>query len=91
MNRTQYAAFISYSHADARWAAWLQSRLERYRVPRHLVGQHGSRGVVPQRLGRCFRDRSELSAGNHLADALKDALRRSRALIVLCSPGAARP
>jgi eukaryotic-like serine/threonine-protein kinase len=89
MNQTQYAAFISYSHADSRWAAWLQSRLERYRVPRHLVGQRGSRGPVPSRLGRCFRDRSELSAGNHLADALKDALRRSRALIVLCSPGAA--
>lgn len=32
----RFAAFISYSHADAELAAKLQRQLERYRLPRHV-------------------------------------------------------
>jgi hypothetical protein len=35
----KYWAFISYSHADVAWSAWLHKTLERYRVPRQLVGR----------------------------------------------------
>jgi eukaryotic-like serine/threonine-protein kinase len=89
MSDTQYAAFISYNHADARWAAWLQTRIERYRVPSHLVGRPGPNGAVSKKIGRCFRDRSELPAGSSLSEALQLALRQSRALIVVCSPRSA--
>ena len=57
----RYKAFISYSHQDEKWARWLQSSLERYRVPRRLVGKKGSRGAVPARIRPVFRDREELA------------------------------
>ena len=37
MGNKQYKAFISYSHADARWAQWIHHALERYRVPARLL------------------------------------------------------
>ena len=62
----RYDAFISYRHVepDRKWAKWLHSALETYRVPRKLVQQ----GIVP-RIGRVFRDEEELSAA---ADLHKD-------------------
>jgi len=33
----KYRAFISYSHADEKWAGWLHKALETYRIPKHLV------------------------------------------------------
>ena len=35
----EYLAFLSYSHADARIAATTHKFLERFRVPRSLVGR----------------------------------------------------
>lgn len=84
-----YRAFISYSHSDERWARWIHSRLETYRVPRHLVGQDSAKGPVPRRVGRVFRDRDELSAGGDLSASVREALAASETLIVLCSPAAA--
>ena len=46
----KYRAFISYSHADEKWARWLHRSLETYRVPRRLVGQKTQFGPVPARL-----------------------------------------
>ncbi len=85
----RFRVFISYSHADEAWGKWLHQKLERYRVPSRLVGRTTPRGVVPRRIGRCFRDQAELSAATHLGEALKEALRDSQTLIVICSPRSA--
>jgi tetratricopeptide (TPR) repeat protein len=85
----KFRAFISYSHADEAWAKWLHKRLESYRVPSRLVGKPGARGVIPARIGRCFRDQSELAAASHLGETLQAALRDSQVLIVICSPRSA--
>lgn len=84
-----YRAFISYSHADEAWAKWLHVALERYRVPKPLVGRTTAKGVVARRLLPIFRDRDELPGASSLADEIEGALARSQSLIVICSPKAA--
>jgi tetratricopeptide (TPR) repeat protein len=86
----RYKAFISYSHRDHKWAKWLQGALERYRVPKRLVGTEGSFGPIPRRLAPVFRDREDLSSASDLSSKVKEALGASEALIVICSPTAAR-
>ncbi len=76
----RFAAFISYAHADARTAIWLQRRLEGYRLPPRVSAAPGER-----RIGAIFRDRADLAAATSLSEAIRDALARSDALIVLCS------
>src|SRR4029450_3126604 len=83
MDRTQYSAFISYSHSDARWAAWLHKSLEAYRSPKQLVGTVTGRGPVPRRLAPVFRDREELASATDLGTLLNDALARSACQIVI--------
>ncbi|HEY8587893.1 MAG TPA: toll/interleukin-1 receptor domain-containing protein [Rhodanobacter sp.] len=83
-------AFISYSHSDARICAWLHASLERYRVPRRLRGARGEFGQVPDRIQPIFRDKEELASAGALADRLQGALNDSDALLVVCSPEAAR-
>ncbi len=90
MKEFRYKAFISYSHADRDWAAWLLASLESYRMPRHLVGRKTDLGIVPARLTPIFRDRDELPAAQRLTDRLFEALRASEFLIVLCSPAAVK-
>jgi hypothetical protein len=86
----RYAAFISYSHADMKVARWLHRGIENYRVPRGLVGTEGDRGPIPARLRPVFRDEDELAGAAELGPKLQGALARSDALIVICSPTAAR-
>ena len=86
----RYAAFLSYSHADARWAQWLHRRLENYRVPSRLVGTPGPNGPIGPRLGTIFRDRDELPTSGDLSTTIRAALAESAALIVVCSPAAAQ-
>src|SRR3954453_18606101 len=80
----RYAAFISYRHVepDRRWAQWLHSALETYRVPKSLVRGRG----LPPRAGRGFRDEEELPASANLSASIREALEQSRYLIVVCSP-----
>lgn len=85
----RYRAFMSYSHQDARWAAWLHRKLEAYRVPRRLRRTEGEYGPIPERLHPIFRDRDELASSSVLGERLRDALADSDALIVVCSPDAA--
>lgn len=87
---SKYRAFISYSHRDEKWAAWLHSALETYRIPKSLVGSETSFGVVPARLAPVFRDRDELASATDLGRVLTQALRDSAYQIVICSPAAAR-
>ena len=83
--------FISYASDDRRAATRLQRDLERFRVPRKLVGTVGVYGVVADRIGRVFVDRTDLSAAPALTDGIVAALARSKALVVLCSRVAADP
>jgi len=73
---SRYRAFISYSHADSRFAAWLHRRLEAWRRP----GQG--------RLAPIFIDRAELAAGPDLSASVREALAGSAALVVIASPAA---
>lgn len=84
----RYRAFLSYSHKDAAPAGRLHRRLEAYRLPRRLVGRKTAHGLVPARLHPIFRDREELPAASDLSQTVREALARSDALIVLCSPDA---
>jgi len=90
VKRLHYKAFISYSHQDKAWARWLQTGLERYRVPRRLVGIAGLFGPVPARLTPIFRDREDLSSAADLTQSVRQELTRSECLLVICSPAAAR-
>ena len=85
-----YRAFLSYSHADEKWARWLMRRLESYRVPANLVGTHGLNGLIEAKLGKFFRDRDELPSAGNLSKTINDALEKSHALIVICSPTSAQ-
>ena len=88
-DRYKYWAFISYSHADAKWGDWLHAALETYRVPSRLVRQARPEGAVPRRIFPIFRDREELASSSSLGEEIQNALRASRALVVICSPRAA--
>jgi len=85
----RYKAFISYSHQDQAWGAWLQRALEGYRVPKRLVGTEGAFGEISRRLAPVFRDREDLSSASDLSAQVKEALEASESLIVICSPASA--
>ena len=85
----RYIAFISYSHRNKREAAWIHSSLERYRLPKRLVGKETPIGPVPARLSPIFRDRDELPASGNLGAELMAALEASRFLLVIASPASA--
>lgn len=85
----RYRAFISYSHRDQAWAAWLHKALETYALPKRLVGQTTAAGVVPPRLAPIFRDRDELASATDLGRKVNEALGQSANLIVICSPRSA--
>ncbi|MEW5685590.1 MAG: toll/interleukin-1 receptor domain-containing protein [Pseudomonadota bacterium] len=84
----RYRAFVSYSHRDQAFGRRIHRWLERYAVPRRLVGRVTLRGVAPKRVAPVFRDREELSAAHDLTHEIRHALANSGALIVVCSPNA---
>jgi hypothetical protein len=86
----RYKAFVSYSHADTKWARWLMRRLESYRVPKRFYGRSAPVGMLGPRLGPIFRDRDELPTTTHLGETIRAALRESATLVVVCSPDSAR-
>jgi hypothetical protein len=85
-----YLAFISYSHADEKIAAATHKLLERFRVPRGLVGCETEHGKVPARIRPVFRDREEFPASADLGLAIRESLGAARTLVVICSPRSAR-
>jgi outer membrane protein assembly factor BamB len=89
LEKFKYWAFISYSHMDRSWGDWLHGALENYRPPRGLIGKAGRDGVVQRKNLPVFRDREELPGAASLSDNINSALRKSRYLIVVCSPHAA--
>lgn len=86
----KYRAFLSYSHRDKRWAAWLHRALEAHRIDKDLIGRLTPVGPVPTNLGPIFRDREDFSAGHSLTSQTLTALEASIFLIVICSPAAAQ-
>lgn len=85
----KYWAFISYSHADRVWGNWLHRGLEMFAVPRALAGRESRDGKVPRRIFPIFRDVEELPSSASLQENIIQGLKRSRYLIVICSPRAA--
>jgi hypothetical protein len=85
-NSPRYAAFISYAHKDARWASWIQQAIETYRLPQEIAAKRG----MDRKIGKVFRDRDELTVATNLGIRLNEALDNSDALIVVCSPNAAK-
>ncbi len=85
-NPPRYAAFISYAHKDARWASWIQQAIETYRLPQEIAAKRG----MDRKIGKVFRDRDELTVATNLGIRLNEALDNSDALIVVCSPNAAK-
>ena len=83
---TEYAAFLSYANADDAVARRVHRALEQYRLPRGVADSEirGQRNP----LYPVFRDRNEAASGE-LGGQLQEALRASRALVVVCSPHAA--
>jgi hypothetical protein len=92
-----YDAFISYSgfrkmgeysQVDRKVSERLHRSLESYRVPRALLKKSPGHAHISRRLKKIFRDRDEVRVGSNLNESLTEALRRSRFLIVICSPRA---
>lgn len=81
----QYAAFISYRHADldSAVAKSLHSMIEQYRIPRELCEESNRLGIV-------FRDEEELHASSDLSHEITTALNNARHLIVVCSTNTAQ-
>lgn len=86
----KYRAFLSYSHRDQEAGAALHRALERYRIPRALIGRQARHGPIPAKLRPIFRDRYDLEAGHSLSEQVQQAILESEALIVICSPAAAK-
>src|SRR5689334_4038320 len=81
----RYSAFISYNHRDRKWAGWLHRELERYKIPKPLLGRETAVGRLGRHLPPVFQDREELAASTDLAASVRDALSQSASLIVICS------
>lgn len=86
----RYAAFISYSHRDRKWAEWLHKSIETYRIPKDLAAERKVQGRPTAGLHPIFLDRAELPSSSDLAATVREALEQSAYLIVVCSPDAAR-
>ena len=86
----KYRAFISYSNADTRETRWLHQQLEGFHIDRDLVGRATATGPIPKSLRPIFRDRDDFTAGHTLSDQTLAALDASAALVVVCSPAAAK-
>jgi hypothetical protein len=82
----RYWAFICYSHENAAAARALARAIEVDRLPARLSTDPKS--PLPKRLFPIFRDRDEFSSSADLGEAVDEALKRSRALVVLCSRAA---
>lgn len=82
----KYFAFISYSSHDIAWGKKLQKKLEEYRMPSTLCSEHGwQRNPIKP----VFFAPTDIQPGD-LDEELKERLKASRNLIVICSPHSAK-
>lgn len=82
----KYFAFISYSSHDIAWGKKLQKKLEGYRMPSTLCSEHGwQRNPIKP----VFFAPTDIQPGD-LDEEIKERLKASRNLIVICSPHSAK-
>ena len=82
----KYFAFISYSSHDIACGKKLQKKLEGYRMPSTLCSEHGwQRNPIKP----VFFAPTDIQPGD-LDEELKERLKASRNLIVICSPHSAK-
>ena len=83
---SEYDAFISYKHGpvDSAAAKALQRNLEHFHAP-IIAGKTKGDGKR-RRIRRVFLDEGELSATAAFASRIRQALKNSRWLIIICSP-----
>jgi hypothetical protein len=86
----RYRAFISYSSADRAAAGPFLRALDSFRMPPVLRGKEFGRGPAPVQIAPLFRDCAETRADDNVPDDVRAALEDAPAIIVLCSPAAAR-
>lgn len=86
MTDFKYFAFISYNSHDTMWGKRLQKKLEGYKIPSTLCNEHGwnRKPINP-----VFFAPTDIQPGG-LTEELKDRLKSSRNLVVICSPNSAR-
>ena len=82
---TEGNVFISYTHKDEKWAKWLQNKLENFKLPASLQKDDPE---LPRTI-RVLNYSSELTQGN-LPEQIYETIKRSKYLIVLCSPCSAQ-
>lgn len=80
----KYDAFISYRHlpADRAVAAALQTRLEHFHVPKSITEESP---MAKKKIERVFMDEGELSSCGDMGAQIREALKNSGHLIVICS------
>lgn len=81
LRSVKYDAFVCYRHGavDSMAALTLQRALENYRAPKGV-------GTGRKPFGRVFVDEGELSSCADFGQQIRDALKNSGWLIVICSP-----
>lgn len=82
----KFFAFISYSSRDYKWGKRIQNKLEHYRMPTTLCSKHGWKRKPMKPV---FFAPTDIQPGD-LKEELKERLKASRNLIVVCSPNSAR-
>ena len=82
----KYFAFISYNQKDTKWGKRLQRKLESYKMPATLCSERGWKRKPIQPV---FFAPYEIQPGD-LDEELKERLRASQNLIVVCSPHSAQ-
>lgn len=86
MQQFKYFAFISYSSKDTKWGRRVQRRLEHYKLP---VALCRAKGLRRKPMKPVFFAPTDIQPGV-LSEELKQRLRDSRHLIVICSPNSAQ-
>ncbi len=82
----KYFAFISYNAKDTAWGKKLQKKLEHYRMTATLCSEHGwDRTPIKP----VFFAPTDIQPGG-LTEELRERLKASKNLIVICSPNSAR-
>lgn len=82
----KYFAFISYNSKDTEWGKKLQKKLEHYRMPATLCSERGWKRTP---IRPVFFAPTDIQPGA-LSEELKERLRASKNLIVICSPNSAQ-
>lgn len=87
MNNRKYFAFISYKRkgVDEKVANWIDSKLEKYPYPKEYVSEE-NRPEDDTMIRKIFIDTKELPVTEEkFEDKIKEAIKKSRYLILVCS------